>query len=308
MKITTLSCMLLSICLSVASASAQANSMTFKEGVQVPIWPSTAPGSEQWTLPEQVQDSSTGQRLINVTVPTLTVFYPQPAKATGTAAIIAAGGGFRTLPDPTKPDALIKALTERGVTAIMLKYRLMQNTAEEQAYRSKLGTRLTADDINRDLAGDYMKGIRKIAADDGRQAIKLVREYAKSLGVQSNRIGVIGFSSGGVLATTMAIEYDATTRPDFIAVFYGSPPDAVMNVPADAPPHFIATVSDDAMTWKGSLLRYEEWNRASRPVELHIYGKGGHGFSKSEPNDTVNRWKNDFFDWLVQQGFLPKQR
>jgi acetyl esterase/lipase len=289
------------------AAAPTPSSATFKEEVQVPIWPGVAPGSEKWTIAEQVADSARGRTITNVVQPTITVFYPAPSKATGTAVIVCQGGGFRTLPDPTNAEN-VRYLTENGITAIVLKYRLMQGTPEELKYRERLAGKaggITPEDINRDLSGDYMRPIRAIAAADGRQAVKLVRQHAAELGIAPDRIGVIGFSSGGVLATTIAVEHDAETRPDFVGTFYGAPPDDHFDIPADASPMYIATADDDPLTWSGAVLRYGEWHKAKRPVELRIYGQGGHGFRKKDT--TASHWQDDFIEWLRMEGFLkPK--
>jgi len=271
------------------------------------LWPGAAPGSEKWALPEERFEQSGRTLLRNIREPTLTAFYPAAGKANGSAVIYCAGGGFRTLPDPTTKDDVIQALLDAGLTVIVLKYRTMQNTPEEKEYqRTVLSGPLDAARINRDLAGEYMQPARRIAADDGRQAVKSVRQHANEYGVKPDRIGLIGFSSGGVLAITVGLEHDAESRPDFIATIYGSPPDETFAVPADAPPQYIATAANDPLTWGGSLKRFAEWNSAGKPVELHIYGTGGHGFRGGTQNDTVRRWTRDFTDWLLQQGFISR--
>ena len=294
--------------LAVAAQAPESRSL-LEEGQPRALWSGAAPGSAGWSLPEERFEQGGRTLLRNVREPTLTPFYPAAGKASGAAVIYCAGGGFRTLPDPTVKDDTIQALLDAGLTVIVLKYRTMQNTPEEQAYqRTVLSGPVDAERINRDLAGDYMKPARRIAADDGRQAVRVVREHAADYGVRPDRIGMIGFSSGGVLDVTVALEHDAQSRPDFIATIYGSPPDAAFTLPADAPPHYIATAANDPLTWGGSLLRFGEWNKAGKPVELHIYGTGGHGFRGGTADATVRRWTKDFIDWLVQEKFISRGR
>lgn len=290
----------------VMGSAVQAAPAFAPDGVAVPLWPGKAPGSEAWSIPERTAPNPGGAALrSNISTPTLTVFRPRPDKAVGTAVILAPGGGFRTLPqvDP----ASVRFLTDRGVTAVVLTYRTMQDTPEEQAMRARLagglGKSISVDELNRDLAGPYMRPIREIAAADGRRAVELVRAHAVELGVRRDRIGLIGQSSGGVIAATVGVSFTDESRPDFIGVFYGAPPDRLI-IPHDAPPAYIATADNDPMTWEGSAHLYLDWHRAGRPVELHVYGKGQHGLR--EPASTALRWRQDFLDWLSMNGLAEK--
>ncbi len=292
----------------VVSADSTAFNQIYKQGEEIPIWPGTAPGSEEWKIQETVSyNEARGVKLIeNVVTPTLTPFYPDPKNSTGTAVVWCAGGGFRNLPDPKDPKT-VQWMLDRGITVFVLKYRLMQGTPEELAYRQKLQTgNMTADKINEDLAGQYMKPIRAIAAADGRQAVKFIRSNAVKLGVAADRIGIAGLSSGAVLSTTVAVEHDKESRPDFIGVFWGAPPDSVTAVPQDAPPAFILSSIDDAMTWDGSVRLYSQWRKANCRAELLVYGYSGHGGSnqKNPEKGTLNRAHEDFLIWLKMEDLL----
>jgi predicted esterase len=280
----------------------------FKQGEEISLWSGIAPGSEDWKILESVTyNRARGVKLIeNVVTPTLTPFYPDPKNATETAVIWCAGGGFRNLPDP-KDLKTVQWMIDRGITVLVLKYRLMQGTPEELAYRQNLQSgNLTAEKINEDLAGQYMKSIRAIAADDGRQAIKFVRSNAERLGISAERIGIMGLSSGAVLSSTVGVEHEKESRPDFIGVLWGAPPDTVTVVPKDAPPAFIVSSIDDAMTWGGSVRLYTQWRNASCRAELLVYGHSGHGGSdlKNPEKSSLNRAHEDFFTWLKMEELL----
>jgi acetyl esterase/lipase len=149
--------------------------------------------------------------------------------------------------------------------------------------------------------------VRKFSAlpvADGLQAIKVVREHAGDWGIKPDRIGIMGFSSGGVVATGVATEHDAASRPNFAASLYG-PVLGSVKVPKDAPPVFICCASDDPLVPpRDSIRLYSAWNAAGKSAELHIYAKGGHGFGgQGLPSDT---WIDRFGDWLGQQELLKK--
>jgi acetyl esterase/lipase len=130
----------------------------------------------------------------------------------------------------------------------------------------------------------------------------VVREHAGEWGIKPDRIGIMGFSSGGVVSTGVATEHDAASRPNFAASIYG-PVLGSVKVPMDAPPIFICCASDDPLVpSRDSVRLYSAWQGAGKSAELHIYAKGGHGFGgQGLPSDT---WIDRFSDWLGQQGFL----
>jgi acetyl esterase/lipase len=290
------------------SADSTSFNLVYKQGEEIPIWVGAAPGSAGWKIQENsTYNQARGVNLIeNVVNPTLTPFYPDPKNSTGTAVIWCAGGGFRNLPDPKDPKT-VQWMLDKGITVFVLKYRLMQGTPEELAYRQKLQAgNMTAEKINEDLAGDYMKTIRRIAAEDGRQAVKFVRMNASKMGISPDHIGIMGLSSGAVLSTTVGVEHDKERRPDFIGVFWGAPPDAVTVVPPDAPPAFIISSIDDSMTWDGSARLYTQWRKANGRAELHIYGHGGHGGSdaKNPAKSSLTRAHEDLFTWLKMESLI----
>ena len=310
--VPTIAILLVLLCvINVFAQGHKSFAQNLKMGNEVPIWDDVAPGSEEWKIPESVQVDPDGvKNIANVVRPTLTAFFPDHQKATGTAVIFCAGGGFRSLPDPSMLNDNInnpKWLINGGLTVFVLKYRLMQGTPEELAYREKLQTgNLTPDKINEDLASHYMRPIRNIAADDGRQAVKLLRMHAMELGIAPDRIGIIGMSSGAVLSATVGAEHDADSCPDFIGVFWGAPPDTFVQISKGAPPIFIVSSVDDLLTWEGSIRLYDQWRKANHSAELHVYGHGGHmGRNGKDPSKASDgRAKQDFFTWLKVENLI----
>jgi acetyl esterase/lipase len=113
---------------------------------------------------------------------------------------------------------------------------------------------------------------------------------------------MLGFSAGGVVATGVAAGYDAESRPSFAAPIYPAPY-PVEVVPADAPPLFLAMAADDAMAVGASLPLFSAWREAGRQAELHVYGRGGHGFGMLHKGLPSDAWIEQFGTWMHAEGF-----
>jgi acetyl esterase/lipase len=239
----------------------------------------------------------------NVVSPTLTAFLPERSKANGTAIIICPGGAFRFLSWQNEGTDVAEWLRARGVSAFVLKYRLVDMGATEAEFQKRLDEffRPKAQDKNkRDANAD---AVPKLAAEDGRQAIRVVRKRASEWGIDPDRIGILGFSAGGVVTYESALHYDADSRPSFAAPIYGPPSDP-FTVPADAPPIFILCADDDRSAATRSANLYAAWTAAGKSAELHVYSKGGHGFGMRKQGLPVDAWIERFGDWLAVQGLL----
>ena len=193
-------CLLAASLLTSSSAQENNNSGKPEQGAApavapkvVNIWPGVAPGSEQWKQKETTLGSGPMQRIVNVATPTLTAYLPDPAVATGTAVIIAPGGGFIFLGADTHEIA--EWLAARGIAGFVLKYRTAPLEGENEAQLNQAGgARLEAQLNNHALiAEDGKYGIA-----DGIQAIKVVRTHAAEWGVSPDRIVFMGFSAGGI--------------------------------------------------------------------------------------------------------------
>jgi len=239
----------------------------------------------------------------NVTVATLTPFLPDPAKATGTAVIVAPGGGFRSLSMENEGWNVARALAERGVAAFVLKYRLNQTPAGLDDF---------ADSMRQMFAGppprhriDPMASIATLGPqlEDARAAFALVRGRAAEWGIDPDRVGMVGFSAGAMLtlATTLA---GGDARPAFIGNIYG--PLAPVQVPADAPPLFVALAADDGLFANSGFDLIENWRAAGRPVEFHLYEQGGHGFGMYPKETTSTGWFDAFTAWMRMHGLMER--
>jgi len=269
------------------------------EHAVIPVWPGVAPGSESWTQKEVDYARNNKQMVRNVTRPTLTAYLPDPANANGTAIIIAPGGGFRFLSWQNEGTAVAEWLAERGVTAFVLKYRLLDTgESQEDFEKGKPATRPASNPAQADIAA--------LASADGRQAVKVVRQRAAEWKIDPKRLGFMGFSAGGVVTMGVVMQYDAASRPDFAAPIYGAHGEGA--IPDDAPPLFILCAADDKGAMPGSVKTFSDWRAAGHAAELHIYSKGGHGFGMSQRGLPVDHWIEGFGDWLEVQGLMKQGR
>jgi len=270
-----------------------------KAGVQpsltVPIWPGIAPGSENWTEQEQETYTPAEATVRNVVKPALIVYLPEKNKATGAGVIIAPGGAFRLLAIDVEGKVVAQWLVERGIAAFVLKYRTVQQPSGGMA----AGREGTPSPGSMDEAGKY--GIA-----DGVQAIKVVREHASEWGVLPNRVGIVGFSAGAMVATGTLLQADPAVRPNFAAPIYGGPFGAMPEIPANLPPTFLAWAQDDALAGGAEAKFYEALKVAGYKPEVHIFASGGHGFGMRTLGKTSDHWIDLFYYWMEAQGFAKK--
>lgn len=246
-------------------------------------------------------------------VPTLTPFLAPPDKATGAAIVVCPGGGYAKLSNVKEGSDVAKWLNSLGISAFVLKYRL------------------------------GMRYHQPAPLQDVSRALRIVRSRAKEWNLDENRIGVLGFSAGGHLASTLGTHFDAgkadspdlvdraSSRPDLMMLIYpvitmgefthqGSkknllgenPTDELvklysneLQVTKETPPTFMVhTMDDKTVPVENSLMFVAALRKAQVPIEFHLYEKGPHGFGLA-PNDPVlASWKERCADWLRLHGFL----
>jgi acetyl esterase/lipase len=267
------------------------------------LYSGAAPGSEKWTHQEKEYFSPiwNTQVVTNVSQPTLTVFAPEASTANGTAVIICPGGGFHALSINSEGVDVAKWLSARGVTAFVLKYRLVPTG--EDGVKELMGKITNRQKMDEDNAA-----VIPLACADGLAAVSYVRRHAAEFGVSPARIGLMGFSAGGTVTASVAFNYTGESRPDFLAPVYaymGAVKESA--VPTDAPPMFVVAASDDQLGLAADSIRlYSAWLGAKKPVEIHMYSKGGHGFGMRKQNLPSDHWIERFGDWLQSQSLLKK--
>lgn len=246
----------------------------------------------------------------SVTTPTLQIFLPEKDKATGTAVIIIPGGGYSVVVYDGEGIPTAKEFAKNGVAAFVLKYRLPDDSTMSDKTIGPL--------------------------QDAQQAIKIVRENAAKWGVNANKIGIMGFSAGGHLASTEATHFkdalihnpsNTSLRPDFQILVYPvislqdnlthmgsrnqllgvSPSKELidrfsneMQVDTNTPPAYIAHAADDKLVDVDNSIQYFEQLRHNNvPVEMHIYPKGGHGFIFGHKG-----WMEPLILWMKDNNLL----
>ena len=289
--------LLIAFCVMVASSSALANAQEQPSATPATVlnlWPGTAPGSEQWKQPETALGPGV---IVNVTTPTLTVYRPASAAATGTAVIIAPGGGFIALSINSEGHDVAKWLAARGITAIVLKYRTRQIEGQNAAQLGQsAGARFSAQIQNVALIDED----GKYGIADGIQAVKVVRSHASEWGIAPNRVVFTGVSAGGMITAFAAIQPDA--RPNYAAPIYGAPIASVPPIPQGLPPFFMAMAQDDSLAGRYIVRFYDALKAAGYRPEFHIYNSGGHGWGMRKQGTTSDHWIDEFYFWLESQG------
>jgi acetyl esterase/lipase len=272
------------------------------------LWPGKAPGSEDWSIPESITRTASGDRVIaNVSDPTLTVFLPDPARATGAAAVIAPGGALRVLGFDNEGVKLAAWLNERGIAAFVLKYRTLQQepaaprgpppgTPGPTAPREEL---VIVNGNANPAPNDAALGkVLELAVADAQAALKLVRSRADEWRIDTQRVGMIGFSAGGGVAVGAALAAKSDASPDFLVSVYG-PSLQDVDVPARAPPLFIAVGATHFNVTNGCLALFAAWKAAGKPAELHVYDGISAGFGMTKRGEPVDGWTERLHEWLV---------
>jgi acetyl esterase/lipase len=280
-----------------------------EEGRVIPLWPEGVPGALPNGGVERVEDG----RVYNVQIPTLTAFPAPAASATGTAVIICPGGSYGRLAVAHEGSELVKRLNAVGVSAFILKYRLVE-----------FGHPAPLRDVLR--------------------AVRIVRSRAPELGVRPDRIGVLGSSAGGHLAASAGTLFDAhegrtgaeldavSARPDFLVLLYpvitmttpythalsrrnligDAPAPALIErlsletqvTPSTPPTFLVHTAEDTSVPLENSLLFFQALRRAGVPAELHLFEKGPHGFGTASGLGPTSDWPKRLEDWMRFHGWL----
>jgi len=264
--------------------------ITSAQEKEILLWANGAPGSEGKTGNEKVRLYQDEQIISNVHRPSVTVYLPVKEKATGAAVVIAPGGGYRELWMTHEGYNIAKWLSGKGIAAFILKYRLPRDT--NSTYKVEV-----------ESLGDIQR------------AIRLVRSRAKEWGIDTAKIGVMGFSAGGEVAALAAMRFEGgkpdakdavdreSSRPAFQALIYPANT-GKYEVVKNAPPVFLLAGYNDVIA-RGITDVYIKYQKANVPAELHIYSNAGHGFGVRAVNKgAVAGWIDRFYEWLADRGFL----
>lgn len=292
---------------------------------QIPIWPDTPPGAHSVPGPETV---TTGKGLTagrhvhevtNVTRPTMTVYSPK-GENTDAAIVVFPGGGFQMLAIDIGGTEICQWATSIGITCALLKYRVPS---------VPFNWKCQCYDHGYDAEPIW-------ALQDAQRTIRLLRAHAAKWDIDPHRIGVIGFSAGGLLVAEVSSSFNQQTykpvdavdkvspRPDFALAIYpghmitheyledhdGIPqgqPNPNIHFTKQTPPTFLVQAEDDNVDSVNSSLAYfSELQKAGVPAELHIYAKGGHGFGLRRTKHPITAWPRLAETWLHTIGIIKE--
>jgi acetyl esterase/lipase len=279
----------------------------------IPLY-KTIPNAKKSDVQELNDTTSKRGKVSKVVLPTLTAFLPEKANANGTAVIICPGGGYSYLVINNEGSNVARDFAAHGIAAFVLKYRLPSDVIM----------------INREIG----------PLQDAQQAIKTVRERAKEWNINPNKVGIMGFSAGGHLASTAATHYqkavienplNTSLRPDFALLIYpvitfqdsilhkgskkaligeNASPEKVkeysneLQVTTDTPPAFLVACSDDKVVpVANSINYYTALQKHSVKAEIHIYQSGGHGFGMNNAT-TKDKWMDHLYNWMTVNHLL----
>ena len=240
----------------------------------------------------------------NITNATLTPFLPEAGKANGTAVIVAPGGGYRWLSLGNEGWEVAEALAKQGIAAFVLKYRLMPTPDSLDEFTDWMNRPrpqpATSDSTQTKTPSSPPQMDLSDQLEDAEAAYAMILERADEWGVDTDRIGMIGFSAGAGLTMHSTLN-SKTMKLAFIGPIYGGM--GTVDVPKDAPPMFNVIATDDFL-FRGQFGVIDSWYKAGIPVEFHLYQNGGHGFGLGNPDRTSNRWFDAFTHWLDVNDFL----
>ncbi len=301
MRCSVLLSLIGSLCLLYASAA--------ESPKPIELWPKGAPGEkgdigEEKDTTKPTDNLIAGKPLIrlgNVSKPTITIYRPPADKDTGAAVLVCPGGGYHILAMDLEGTEVCEWLNSIGVTGVLLKYRVPKR-AGQPPHAAPL--------------------------QDAQRALGLVRHRAKELGIDPRRIGVLGFSAGAHLSAALSSNHELRTypkvddadqtscRPDFQVLIYPGgltkkdesdklAPEVAPTT--NTPPTFIAITQDDPVRVENALFYTLALKQANVPVELHLYGTGGHGYGLRRTKETVTSWPDRVTDWLRNRGLLDRK-
>lgn len=288
----------------------------FGQSKVIELWNGKVPGAIHNDKYKQTIDTTAGwvdkHSIVN---PYLDVYPAPKEKSNGTAVVICPGGAYVGMAVKHEGSQVAKWLNSLGITAFVLKYRLPDDSIMEN------------------------KSIGPM--QDGQRAIRIVRNHAKEWGIDPNKIGIMGFSAGGHLASTLSVHFNekvyqpedlTSARPDFSILIYpvismdsgithsgsranllgGAPSSELLKhfsnelqVNSETPPAFMVhSLDDDAVPVQNSINYALAMHKFKIPCELHIYQTGGHGYGLGKSTNTESTWPEACRKWLESRGLL----
>lgn len=282
-------------------------SFALAEPLVVGLWPGAPPGPPAKVTGPEINQTKPEDNLIagrplirlgNVNAPEVHVFLPTKEKANGSAVVICPGGGFSILAWDLEGTEVASWLNEKGIAALVVKYRV-----PTREY---------------DVPGKWQGPVM-----DTQRALSLARSHTADWGLDSRRVGVMGFSAGGETAALAAVRrgqrlYDKVDavgevgcHADFALLIYPggiAGPDGTLKsdyvVTPETPPMFFVHAADDKVTCLSSTALFTALKKAGVPADLHIFATGGHGYGLRRTDAPVTQWPRLALDWFRDRKLL----
>ncbi|WP_461532541.1 alpha/beta hydrolase [Sinomicrobium sp.] len=292
--------------------------LSFGQPQTVAVWPDKIPGAiDNGSYKKEILYDGKGKspRISKVVSPLIEVYLPAEEKANGTAVVICPGGGYSVLAIEHEGRDIAAWLNRLGIAAFVLQYRLPSDAIMEDSSVGPL--------------------------QDAQEAMRIVRRNAAKWHIKTDRVGIMGFSAGGHLASTLSTHYntevypadkEVSARPDFSVLIYpvismdekiahkgsrnrliGEHPDSTLvksfsnelMVSEDSPKTFLVHSSDDSVVPVENSIRYYQALKDHKvPAELHLFPYGGHGYGMGRTDKTESNWPRAFENWLKMNGWL----
>jgi len=271
--------------------------------IELRLWPGRAPGTENWPIPESITERNGSRIATNVADPTLTVYLPDTSKSTGAAIVVAPGGALQALSLDSEGTRVAEWLNTKGIAAFVLRYRLRQQQpgANRTVGAPPAGPReelkIVKGNANPAPGDAVLDEVLRMGIADAQQALRLVRKNSAEWHVDPRRVGLMGFSAGGGVSVGAVLADEPGASADFLVSVYG-PSLQDVNVPADAPPLFVAVGSNHFNVTNGCLALFAEWKKAGKPAEIHVYDQVSGGFAMSKRGLPVDTWPDRLLDWM----------
>jgi acetyl esterase/lipase len=286
--------------------------------ITIPLYEGKIPNSRPGMDEESVEYSADGKyyMVIQVSRPTLSVYLPPEGKANGAAILVCPGGGYRAVAMMHEGDSIARRLNSAGIAAFVLKYRLPDDRTM----------------VNKNIG----------PLQDAQRAMQIIREKAGEWRIDPHRVGVMGFSAGGHLASTLGTHLNhvcienkkgTNLRPDFMILVYpvisledsighiGSRENLIgknpgtekiweysneLQVTTQTPPAFLVHAkNDETVPVQNSIDFYEALHARGGTSEIYLYDQGGHGFGLTNPSSSI-RWMDLAIAWMRKNGWLGK--
>ena len=273
------------------------------------LYDGPAPGSEDWDWEEYSYTDERGETYFtNIVNPEIVAFLPPKEIANGAAMIVCPGGSFRVNYYTKEGANEAQWLAEHGIAAFVLKYRLIHfaRNEEEAFYEPKGEPAPVYTPEEQEKFAAYAAAARGLYNDDGRAAIAYVRSHAAEFGIDPDRIGIMGFSAGAMLASDVALHHTPESRPNLVVPVYGAAFVLPEKLPEDAAPLFVTAPEFDLFPGLTGVDMVRAWKDAKIPAEAHYFAGVSHGYGYyPESKDPVYIWIDLLHAFMQRVGFVP---